>query len=439
MKKLQKPTGTRDILPEEQKYWQFLDKIVEKRAIAFGFEKIDTPFFEYKSVFTRGIGETTDIVEKEMYEVKRSNQDTSEKLNVNSEEIKEASVLRPENTAGIVRSYLENGMITRPQPVKLYYIGPMFRYDRPQKGRLRQFTQAGIEILGDDSPMTDAVSILLLWQIFSDLGLKDEVIMEINSIGCRNCRNKYKKKLVEYYKPYQSMLCPDCARRYLANPLRLLDCKEENCKKIAAGAPQIIDNLCDDCKAHFMKVLEYLDGLDLTYDLNPRLVRGLDYYSRTTLEIRDKNDTSRQSSLGGGGRYDNLVEQMGGKPTPAIGWAIGYERIIEKIKERDIQIAEPAGAELFIIQIGEKARKKALPLVAELNQKGYNTSCVLGKESLKSQLRAAGKMRAKFALIIGQREALDETIIVRNMDEAAQETIAMNKLEKFLEKKFGRK
>lgn len=436
MKRLQRPSGTRDILPEEQKYWNFLNNAITKRALAFGFEKIDTPIFESKSVFSRAVGETTDIVEKEMYELKRSGDVNSEKISTNPEENRESLVLRPEGTAGVVRSYMENGMQIWPQPVKLFYIGPMFRYDRPQRGRFRQFTQAGIEILGDESPLTDSISILLLWQILSDLGLREDTIMEINSIGCKSCRNKFRKKLLEYYKPYLSMLCTDCNRRFLSNPLRLLDCKEEKCQKISTGAPQIIDNLCVDCKSHFTKVLEYLDDLDITYDLNPHLVRGLDYYSRTTFEIHDKNDTSRQSSLGGGGRYDNLVELMGGKPTPAIGWALGYERIIEKIKEKNIEIEEPAGAELFIIQIGEKARKLALPLVADLNKKGYNASCVLGKESLKSQLRAAGKMKAKFAIIIGQREALDGTMIIRDMQEAAQETIAQDKLDKYLEKRF---
>lgn len=428
---LQSPSGTRDILPQEQKYWNFITKIIKKRAQAFSFEKIDTPIFEYKNIFTRAIGENTDIVEKELFEVQRN---TS--LDNGEETAKEPLALRPEGTASIVRSYIENGMQTWSQPIKLYYFGPMFRYDRPQKGRFRQFNQAGIEIIGDEDPLSDSIAILMLWQIFTDLGLSEDIVVEINSIGCKSCRSKYKKKLLEYYQNYKSFLCADCLKRMDANPLRLLDCKQEKCQKIAVGAPQLIDFLCLDCKNHFMKTLEYLDDLNIPYDLNPRLVRGLDYYTKTAFEIRCKSDDNRQASLGGGGRYDNLVELMGGKPTPAIGWAIGYERIIEKIKEKNIIIEEENNIDLFIIQIGEKARKKALNLLADLSKKQYNANCVLGKESLKSQLKSANKMQAKVVIIIGQREALDDTVIVKNMDDSSQETISLNKLEKYLEKKF---
>jgi histidyl-tRNA synthetase len=312
----------------------------------------------------------------------------------------------------------------------------MFRYDRPQKGRFRQFNQAGVEIIGDGDSLSDSIAILLLWQIFTDLGLSEDIVVEINSIGCKTCRTKYKKKLLDYYQSYKNFLCADCLKRMEANPLRLLDCKEEKCQKIAATAPQLIDFLCIDCKNHFMKTLEYLDDLSIPYDLNPRLVRGLDYYTRTAFEVRYKNDLGRQASLGGGGRYDNLIELMGGRPTPAIGWAIGYERIIEKLKEKNVSIAEKGNTDLFIIQIGEKARKKALNLLSELSKKNYNASCVLGKESLKSQLKAANGMNAKVVIIIGQREALDNTVIVKNMDDASQETINLNKLEKYLEKRF---
>ncbi len=428
---LQSPNGTRDILPQDQKYWSFITKVIERRAKAFSFSKIDTPIFEYKKIFTRAIGENTDIIEKELFEVQRNMA-----LDNTEEGLKEPLALRPEGTAGVVRSYIENGMQTWPQPVKLYYFGPMFRYDRPQKGRYRQFNQAGVEIIGDGDPLSDSISILLLWQIFGDLGLAEDIIVEINSIGCKTCRSKYKKKLLEYYQNYKSFLCADCLKRMDLNPLRLLDCKQEKCQKIASGAPQLIDFLCLDCKNHFMKTLEYLDDLNIPYDLNPRLVRGLDYYTKTAFEIRPKDDLNRQSSLGGGGRYDNLVELMGGKTTPAIGWAIGYERIIEKLKEKNIEVKEESEVDLFIIQIGEKARKKALNLLSDLNKKQYNTSCVLGKESLKSQLKAANKMQAKVVIIIGQREALDNTVIVKNMDDSSQETINMDKLEKYLEKKF---
>lgn len=429
---LQTPTGTHDIMPEEQKYWSYLFDVFEKRVLAFGLEKIDTPIFEYKNVFSRAIGETTDIVEKEMYQVQRYSDNAEEE----NDDSKEPLALRPEGTASVVRAYIQHGMISWPQPVKLYYLGPMFRYDKPQKGRFRQFWQAGIEIFGDGEPLTDALTILLLWQIASDLGLKDKTIINVNSLGCRTCRTKFRKKLLDYYKPYENVLCLNCTRRYQNNPLRLLDCKEEKCQQIAQASPQIIDNLCKECKDHFMKVLEYLDELSIPYHLNPRLVRGLDYYTRTTFELVDIDDTSRQSSLGGGGRYDDLIEMFDGPATPAIGWSIGVERVVEKIKELKLEIPKKDVAEIFIIQLGDRARKKALNLVSELSQKGYNVSCILGKESLKSQLRAADKMGVKIALIIGQREVLDNTIIVRNMQEASQETIPLKNLEISLQKKL---
>lgn len=429
--RIQKPRGMKDILPEEQKYWQFISDIVDKRCRSFNLDKIETPIIESKELFVRAIGETTDIVEKEIYEVRRASE-----REIDKEDDKDQLVLRPEYTAGVVRAYLEQGMQSWPQPVKLYSLGPLFRYDRPQKGRYRQFWQFNLEVLGDANPLTDALLILLIWQIFQDLELKKDIIVAINSIGCKSCRPKIKKKIVDYYKKYREALCLNCQRRLEINPLRLLDCKENKCQKIATGSPQIIDNLCVDCKKHFMQVLEYLDELSIPYDLNPRLVRGLDYYTRTTFEIRDIKDKERQFSLGGGGRYDNLVELYGGKSTPAIGFAAGMERIIDKIKELKIKAPELEGADVYLVQIGDKAKKKALPLISELGEKGVKVSCALGKESLKAQLKNANKMQAKFALIIGQREALDKTVIIRNMEEASQETIDLKDLDKIIFKKL---
>lgn len=428
---LQKPRGTRDILPEEQKYWRFIEDIVDKRCGAFGFGKIETPIMENKELYAKGIGQATDIVEKEMYSVKRFSSETA-----NEDDDKSELVLRPEYTAGIVRAYLEDGMQSWPQPIKLYSFGPIFRYDRPQKGRFRQFWQFNTEVIGDSSPLTDALLILLVWQIFQDLGLKNQIVVEINSLGCKSCRNKIKKQIIDYYKKYKNALCLDCQRRLDTNPFRLLDCKELNCQKIAAGSPQIIDNLCSECKKQFMQVLEYLDELGITYDLNPRLVRGLDYYTRTTFEVRDINDKNRQSSLGGGGRYDNLVEIYGGRPTPAIGFAGGIERIIDKLKELEIDVGSPKVAEIYIIQIGEKAKRMALRLISDLGSKGFSISSAFGKDTLKSQLRTASKNKARIALIIGQREALDKSVIVRDMMEASQETVDLKDLETLLIKKL---
>ncbi len=430
---IRKPRGTKDILPDEQKYWRAIEKAVEKRCLAFDFGKITTPSFESVQLFDRAIGQTTDIVQKEMFEVKRYG--TSEEKRE-----EETLVLRPEGTAGVVRVYLEKGMQVWPQPVKLYYIEPMFRYGRPQKGRYREFWQFGFEIIGDKSSQTDIATLMLIWQIFNDLGLNEkDIIIDINSIGCKICRPQINKSLSDYLIKYQKLLCPVCQERLNLNPLRILDCKEKKCQNIIAGAPQIIDYLCESCKSDFKQVLEGLDELAIPYDLNPRLVRGLDYYTKTTFEIRDLQDKTRQSSLGGGGRYDNLIETYGGPSTPAIGFAAGIERIISKIKEKKIKIPEIQKTEIFVIQLGEKAKKIALKLVYDLGNKGFASSCAMGKNSLKSQLRSADKNGAKLALIIGQREALDKSIIIKDLRDSTQESYSMNKLDEMIYKKLRQK
>jgi len=428
--KIQKPRGTKDILPEEQKFWQYIFDKIEKYAKSYNFNRLETPIIEFKDLFTHSIGEGTDIVEKEMYEVSRFNKTLIE------EDDKDQMVLRPEYTAGIIRAYIENGMQSLPQPVKLFSCGPVFRYDRPQKGRYRQFWQFNLEIISDASPLTDTLLILLIWQIFQDLGLKEDIVIDINSIGCKACKPKIKKKITEYYKKYLDIVCDSCKKRFVTNPLRLFDCKEEKCQKIIAGAPQIIDNLCSDCKKHFTQVLEYLDELNIPYDLNLKLVRGLDYYTRTTFEFRDLKDSGRQSSLGGGGRYDNLIESYGGRSTPAIGFAGGIERIVEKIKEKNLKISDQKGPDVYIIQIGEKAKRKALILLKSMGEKGITATCSFGKESLKAQLKEANKLKSRISLIIGQREALDNSVIIKDMEDATQETIDIKDLENILLKKL---
>lgn len=430
----QTPRGTKDILPDEQKYWRYLRDIFEKKCEAFGCGRIDTPVFEYSDIFQRSLGEESDIITKEMFEVRRATS-TSAQLEKTENDDKRMLVLRPEMTAGVVRSYIQHGMKTWSQPVKLYYEALNFRYERPQAGRYRAFNQYGMEIFGDDDPFTDASVIFLAYQIMQKLGLKD-LSIDINSVGCATCRPKMKKKLVEYFEKFLPSLCVDCNRRFVTNPMRILDCKEEKCQRIATGAPQLMDILCPDCKGHFKEVLENLDNLEIPYNLNPRLVRGLDYYTKTVFEFYDKADTGRQASLLGGGRYDNLLKMFGQLSTPAIGFAIGVERLIDKIKEKQIEVPEIKTTDISIVQIGDRAQKKCLPLLAILEEKGYDATCILGKESLKGQLRIAAKMKSKIALIIGQREVLDNSIIVRDMDDASQETVKMAKLYDVLEAKF---
>ncbi len=414
--------GFKDILPAEQKYWSFIRDKAEKIAQVYGFEKIDLPILEETALFIRSVGKETDIVEKEIFSfVDRGGENVS---------------LRPEATASISRAYIGHGMLNLPQPVKLFYEGPMFRYDRPQSGRYRQFNQIGFEALGDLNPVLDAQLIIISYNIFKELGL--DVNIQINSIGCPTCRKEYKVQLVNYYKSQKNDLCEDCKSRLSKNPLRLLDCKEEKCQAIAEDAPQIVDWLCDECKNHFVKVLEFLDELEINYNLNPHLVRGLDYYTKTVFEIwPESSEKKAQNALGGGGRYDNLTELLGGRPTPAVGVALGLERTILKIKELGIEVPEQEKPDIFLAQLGEAAKRKALSLYEDLRKEGFNIAESFAKDGLKNQLDIANKLGAKYTLILGQKELSEETILLREMEGGMQETINYNKIIKELKKRLG--
>jgi histidyl-tRNA synthetase len=414
------PRGTHDILPEHEAVWRHVRNAIERRASDFGYGRIETPIFEERDVFIRAIGEATDIIQKEMFEVRRATA-------TNNEE-QDTFILRPEGTAAVIRAYFEHGLQTWPQPVKLWYFGPMFRAERPQRGRYRQFWQGGLEILGDNDPTTDALLIYLFWQILGDLHIRDGLIVDINSMGCSACRPKYRKALTAYYQPATKKLCPTCQNRLAQNPLRLLDCKEDECQDLKKDAPQLVESLCTACREHFRIVLESLDELGVVYNLKSTLVRGFDYYTRTTFEIRAIDDDRSQNALGGGGRYDNLIEQFGGKATAAIGLAIGIERLLLRLENLGVSVpALPAG-DVFVIQLGERAKKACFNLVARLGDEGLSALCQPTKDSLKTQLRLADKAGVRFALIIGQREALDETAILRNMVEATQETILQSEI-----------
>lgn len=426
---IQAARGTKDILPQDQPYWRFIEKAVEKKLEQMGFGRIETPIFEYPNIFLRSLGSSTDIVQKEMFKVERY----GGKVN---DDDKAQYILRPENTAGVVRAYLENGMSNWPQPVKLWYFGPMFRYDRPQKGRMRQFWQWGFEIFGDDDAATDAMTVMAAWTIFEALKLSKNLVVELNTLGCKTCRPKIRKTLTSYFEKYQSRLSTDAKRQLKTNPLRILDSKNPEDQDIINGAPQIIDAVCDDCSKNFRYVLEYLDDIGIPYDLNPRLVRGLDYYNGTTFEIRDREDLTRQSSLGGGGRYDELVVQLGGKPTPGVGFAAGVERIIELLKEKQVKVPIQAGPQITLIQLGQTARRQALKIIKTVTELGYRVDVAFGKDSLKGQLRQADKLGSRLALIIGQREAFDNAVIVKDLRDSSQETVKTDRLEKVLNKKL---
>ncbi|MFA6215901.1 MAG: histidine--tRNA ligase [Patescibacteria group bacterium] len=415
--------GFKDILPADQPYWQFIRDAVESFAKGYGFAKIDPPILEEVNLFTRSIGKQTDIVEKEMF----SFTDQGEG-NV---------VLRPEATASIARAYINHGMVNLPQPVKLYYWGPMFRRERPQSGRQRQFHQFGFEILGDGSPVIDAQIIAIISNFYQQIGFS-QISIHINSIGCPQCRKVYLSELTAYYRSKRKLLCEDCKKRLVKNPLRLLDCKNPSCQFVKNEAPQIVDWLDDECKSHFMKVVEYLDELNISYKLNPHLVRGLDYYTKTVFEVfpSDKEESS-QSALGGGGRYDGLVEILGGRPTPAVGVAVGIERTISQLRQKEIKVPDTSSPQIFLAQIGDQAKIKALNLFEQLRKENIVVAENLSKDSLKSQLELADKLKVKYALILGQKEVMDGTILIRDMESGVQEIIDFKKTTHELKKKLN--
>ncbi len=391
--------GFRDILPEEQGRWNFVRDTVRSIAEAYTYDRIDLPVLERSDLFLRTIGKGTDIVDKEMYTfTDPSNRSVS---------------LRPEATASAARAYIGHGMLDRPQPVKLWYIGPMFRHDRPQAGRYRQFNQAGFESFGSDDPIVDAQMIVMAMQMFKDLGLNVKV--QINSIGTPECRAAYITELVSYFRSHRSKLGDDDKRRLQKNPLRLLDSKEEETRELLEGAPQILDWLDDKSKDHFMKVLEFMDEVDIPYELNPLLVRGLDYYSHTVCEflLADDDSGKAQAALGGGGRYDGLVEQIGGRPTPACGFALGLERIVKALEANDINPPQYTPPQVFFAQLGDAARRVGLKLFEEFRQAGIPMAEAFGKNALKAQLEVANKLGVRLTLILGQKEVLDGTVILR--------------------------
>ncbi len=404
-----------DILPEDQNYYKKVQKSVESVANYYSFGKIDTPVLENIEVFSKGIGLTTDVIEKEIYSFKTKGGDMI--------------ALRPEFTAGVVRAYIEHGMYNQPQPVKLWSLGPVFRHDRPQAGRYRQFYQFNFEALGDVKPAIDCQIIQMTYDILKDLSFKN-INIEVNSIGDAECRPYFKKILANYFKSRKSSLCSDCQRRLKENPLRILDCKEEKCQQVKAGAPQIIDHLCENCHAHFKHVLEFLDELELPYSLNPYLVRGLDYYTKTVFEMVDTTEEGKSyGSLAGGGRYDGLVKLLGGRDTPACGAAGGIDRIVALMKFREVKVSKKGEEpKIFLAQLGELAKKKSLKLFEEFRDAKVPVAESFSKDSLRAQLKSADKMEIRWVLIFGQKEALEDFITLRDMKTGVQKEIKLNKV-----------
>lgn len=417
----QTPRGMKDILPSEAKYWRAVRTAGERLAAAYGFEWIETPIVEETALFVRGVGKQTDIVEKEMFSF----------IDQGGDEM----TLRPEATAAIARAYINHGMLNMPQPVKLFYHGTMFRHERPQAGRYRQFHQFGFETIGEQKPVVDAELIICAHRFFVDLGL--QVKVEVNSIGTVNDREQYREKLVAYYRQHRSVLCENCKVRLTKNPLRVLDCKESGCEPLKQGAPQIVDVLSEDSKNHFMKVLEYLEDAEVPFELNPYLVRGLDYYSHTVFEvIFPARDGVTKSAAAAGGRYDGLIELLGGRPTPGAGFAIGLERTILEMKERQIIPLDDSKPVVFLAQLGEPAKRKAFRVFDDLRRAGIPAAVAFSKDALKAQMEVANRLGVRYTLLIGQKEVLDGTIIIRDMEAGIQEMVDANKVTSEIAKKL---
>lgn len=415
--------GMKDILPDEQIYWEYFRRKATEISEAYSYGRIDMPILEQEKLFTRNLGKQTDVVEKEMYSFEDKGGDKI--------------ALRPEATAQAVRAYINHGMLNLPQPVKLWYMGPMFRYDRPQSGRYRQFHQYGLEVIGGKDAVVDAQLILLATKLFEDLGLKVKV--EINSIGTATTRQEYKVELVAFARKHRKELCEDCVRRMTKNPLRLLDCKVAECRTIMKDAPQIVDWLDDNSREHFMELIEYLDEVSIPYVLNPHLVRGLDYYNRTVFEVvPDRGDDAElgsQSALAAGGRYDELVEMMGGREeTPAVGMAVGIERAILEMKHQNVDPPRLPAPDVFFAQLGKEARRASLRLFEDVRAAGFHVVEAFGKASLKAQLESANKVGARITVILGQQEVQDNTIIVRDMESGSQETVPLDKMLDYVKK-----
>lgn len=401
------PRGTKDILPGSSEQWQYVEKVIRQVCRNFTYQEIRTPVFEHTELFLRGIGETTDIVEKEMYTfIDRG---------------KRSITLRPENTASAVRSYLEHKMYSGPQPTKLFYLGPMFRYDRPQAGRYRQFHQFGIEAIGAPGPAIDAEIISLAVEFLTKLGLSDLKLL-VNSVGCPKCRPVYRAKLQEFFRDKIAYLCSDCQSRFERNPMRILDCKNETCATHSQGAPHMVDCLCEECSSHFTSLKELLTAAGISYVLNPRLVRGLDYYTKTAFEIQ-YSPLGAQSAVCGGGRYDGLIAECGGQPTPGIGFAIGIERVLLALEKQDLLPTTNNEIDVFVAPLGLASQAMAFQILTELRHAGIAADMDYMNRSLKAQMKYANKYPAKYVALIGENELAEQKVMLKNMETGSQELI----------------
>ncbi|MBQ9081369.1 MAG: histidine--tRNA ligase [Clostridia bacterium] len=401
------PKGTKDVLPADSYKWQYVEDKARSVAKAYNLKEIRTPVFEYTELFLRGVGETTDVVTKEMYTFK----DKGDR----------SITLKPEGTAGVARSFIENGLASTPMPLKMFYIIPAFRYERPQAGRLREFHQFGVEVYGSATPQTDAEVIAVANDLISSLGLKAKLF--INSIGCKECRKKFNDALKEYLRPNLNKMCPDCQTRFDKNPMRILDCKVPECKEINQNAPTILEYLCDDCKAHFDSVQKYLQLSGISYEINPKIVRGLDYYTRTVFEFVSE-EIGSQGTVLGGGRYDGLIEEIGGSHTPAVGFAAGLERLLMLMENTGAFFPQEPAPVVYLAGMDEACREKSFEIAVALRSAGIACEVDHMNRSIKAQFKYADKLKAKYVAVIGGNELLEGVMNVKNMSNSTQESVA---------------
>ena len=405
--------GVRDILPTETGRWQRLEAAARRTFEAYGYEEIRVPLFERTELFARGIGDETDIVTKEMYTF--------------DDRSGESLTLRPEATASLMRAYIEHGLHVRPKPVKIYTMGPMFRYERPQAGRYRQFHQLDVEALGEPHPALDAEVIAMLLDFFGALGLRERLELHINSIGDPGTRPAYVALLVAYLEPHAARLCAQCRERLARNPLRVLDCKVPDCQPVIDKAPSILDTLPPEARAHFESVTADLDAMGIAYTVNPRLVRGLDYYVRTTFELKTK-DLGAQDAVAGGGRYDGLIKELGGPPDPGIGFAVGMERVVLLLAQGDQGGGEQRQQRVSLIPLGEAARRRLLPVARAARQIGVSIELGYGARKLPKELERADRLGASWAVIVGDDELVNEEAVLREMESGEQRRVSLARL-----------
>lgn len=403
------PRGTKDILPDTVGDWNYVEGEIRELCRRFGYSEIRTPIFEHTELFQRGIGEGTDVVDKEMYTFT----DRGER----------SITLRPENTASAVRAYLQNKLYAQSNLVKLFYIGSMFRYDRPQAGRMREFHQFGVEALGEVNPAVDAEVILLAMNLLEGLGLKD-LELSINSVGCPKCRSKYRTMLQDFFRDKLEDLCEDCRSRFERSPLRILDCKKDSDKPYMADAPKITDCLCEECAEHFAKLKELLTSAGISFIHDPRLVRGLDYYTKTAFEIKYP-PLGAQSAVAGGGRYDGLIEEMGGNPTPAVGFATGLERLLLALESQNLLPEKNRSVDAYVVALGEAAQAEGFKLLNSLRQQGLSAAMDFAGRSMKAQMKQANKLGAKYSVILGEDEIAEGVVMLRSMEDSSQAKVPM--------------